>query len=204
MEEFNMKKGEKRKLELLKIAYEMFVSKGYENTSVDEIIEKAGIAKGTFYYHFKSKEQMLEEVIDMMLDEQAEKAGRILEAQIPIPQKLVGIIASFRTDEEEETIKAALHAPENIVMHQKTEKKLRERLVPILSDLTRQGISEGIFSCDDIPERMNIIVILANELFDTGDFTDSDIRVFIDVVENTLHARKGSMGFIEGFIKGGN
>lgn len=202
MEECRMKKGEKRKLELLKIAYEMFISKGYENTSVDEIIEMAGIAKGTFYYHFKSKEQLLEEVIDMMLDEQTEKAGRILEAQIPIPQKLVGIIASFRTDEEEETIKAALHAPENIVMHQKTEKKLRERLVPILSDLTRQGISEGIFSCDDIPERVKIIVILANELFDTDDFTDSDIRVFIDVFENTLHARKGSMGFIEGFIKG--
>ena len=89
-------------------------------------------------------------------------------------------------------------------MHQKTEKKLRERLVPLLSDLTQQGISEGIFSCDDIPERLNIIVILANELFNTDDFTDSDIRVFLDVVENTLHAQKGSMGFIEGFIKGGN
>ena len=58
-----MKKGEKRKLELVQIAYRMFLTKGYENTSVDEILEEAGIAKGTFYYYFESKELLLEEVI---------------------------------------------------------------------------------------------------------------------------------------------
>ena len=54
-----MKKGERRKQELLKIAYKMFITKGYENTSVDDIIEAAGIAKGTYYYYFESKEQTL-------------------------------------------------------------------------------------------------------------------------------------------------
>ena len=44
-----MKKGERRKQELLQIAYRMFVEKGYDNTSVDEIIAEAGIAKGTYY-----------------------------------------------------------------------------------------------------------------------------------------------------------
>ena len=67
-----MKKGEKRKGELLQIAYRLFLSQGYENTSVDEIIEAAGIAKGTFYYYFQSKEQMLEAVIGMMIEAEAE------------------------------------------------------------------------------------------------------------------------------------
>ena len=40
-------KGERRKRELLKIAYRMFVQKGYEETSIDEIIAEAHIAKGT-------------------------------------------------------------------------------------------------------------------------------------------------------------
>lgn len=197
-----MKKGEKRKLELLNIAYRMFVSKGYENTSVDEIIAGAGIAKGTFYYHFESKEELLEAVIDMMLDREEEEAQKILGAPIPIPQKLVGVLASFRLETDEESIRDALHEPENIIMHEKTGRKIRERIIPLLSEVARQGINEGLFSCDDIPERIKIIVILANELFDRNGFSSTDIRVFIDVTEKTLGAPAGSMGFIEEFIKG--
>ncbi len=197
-----MTKGEKRRLELLRIAYGMFVSKGYENTSIDEIIEEAGIAKGTFYYHFKSKEELLEEVIGMMIDTQMENGKKILGADIPAPQKLLGVLASFRLDPGEVSIGDALHAPENIVMHEKAGRKLRQVIVPLLSDVVKQGIREGIFDCDCIPERVKMIVILSNELFDSEEYSDSDIKVFIDAVEKILGAGKGSMGFIEGFIKG--
>ena len=91
-----MKKGEKRKNELLQIAYRQFLSKGYDNTSVDDIIAEAGIAKGTYYYYFESKEQTLEEVIGMMISEETEAAKKVLASDIPVPQKIVGIIASIR------------------------------------------------------------------------------------------------------------
>ncbi len=188
-----MKKGEKRKQELLQIAYRLFITRGYENTSVDEIIEKAGIAKGTYYYYFSSKEQTLEEVIDMMLDAEEENARAVMETDIPLPQKVVGIITSFRPDASEVQITDTLHAPENIIMHEKTERKLRERLVPLLSELIEQGIKEEIFACKNIPERVKIIVILANGLFNTDDYTKTDIQVFVDVIENILGAKPGTM-----------
>lgn len=43
-------------------ALEMFVSRGYEHVSVDEIIEKTGISKGTFYHYFNSKEEILSNI----------------------------------------------------------------------------------------------------------------------------------------------
>ena len=85
-----------RKLELVQIAYRMFLTKGYENTSVDEIIEEAGIAKGTFYYYFESKELLLEEVICMMINSEAEKAAEVLKSDLPIPVKITGIIMSLQ------------------------------------------------------------------------------------------------------------
>ena len=196
-----MKKGEKRKLELIQIAYRMFVSRGYEHTSVDEIIEEAGIAKGTYYYYFQSKEQMLEEVIEMMLQAEAEKAEAVLHTDLSVPQKIVGIIASIQPAQEERTIDNALHQPENIVMHEKIRKKIVEMAVPLLSKVVEEGIGQGIFACDNIAERVRMLLVISSSTFDEGCFTERDIEVFIDMTEKLLGAESGTMGFIRELIR---
>lgn len=196
-----MKKGERRKQELLRIAYRMFISRGYENTSVDEIIEEAGIAKGTYYYYFATKEQMLEEVIGMMIDQETETARQILKAEIPLPQKIVGIISSLRPTQEEMPIEGALMRPENIVMHEKIRKKVVEAAIPLLSEIVEEGIGQGIFSCDCVPERVRMLLVISSDTFDEGRFTPRDISVFIDMTEKLLGAQPGTMGFISELIR---
>ena len=195
-----MKKGEKRKKELLKIAYDMFLTQGYENTSVDEIIEKAQIAKGTYYYYFKSKEQMLEEVIDMMIDSESEMARQIIGMDISSPQKIVGIIASIKPTEAEQPIKDTLFQPESVLMHHKVRQKLINVLTPLLSEVIKEGVEEGIFECDNIPERVKMLLIISDSTFNEGTFSEQDISVFIDVSEKLLGAEKGTMGFIYDLI----
>lgn len=197
----NIKKGEKRKRELLEIAYRQFLAKGYENTSVDDIIDEAGIAKGTYYYYFGSKEQMLEEVIEMMLDNEIADAKRILESDIPVPQKIVGIIASMRPTQDEQPIAETLHSPENIIMHEKVSRQLIDRIVPILSGAAEEGIRQGIFRCDNIPERVRVLMIVSGNLFGEYRFGESDIAVFIDMAEKLFGAEKGTMSFIRQLIR---
>ena len=196
-----MKKGERRKQELLQIAYRMFISRGYENTSVDEIIEEADIAKGTYYYYFETKEQMLEEVIGMMIDQEMEAAGRILQAEIPVPQKIIGMISSLRPTQEERPIEGALMQPENIVMHEKIRKKIVEMAVPLLSKVVEEGIGQGIFACDNIAERVRMLLVISSSTFDEGCFTERDIEVFIDMTEKLLGAESGTMVFIRELIR---
>ena len=197
-----MKKGERRKQDLLQIAYGMFVSRGYENTSVDEIIEAAGIAKGTYYYYFQSKEQMLEEVIGMMLEAESRKVEAVLEADLSVPEKIVGIIASIQPEQQERTIDEALHRPENLLMHDKIRGRLFDLIVPILSRAAEDGVREGLFDCDHIPERIRMILILSSDLFDGHNpYTSAVIDVFIDAAEKILGAKPGAMGFIRGLVR---
>jgi len=197
-----MKKGEKRKLDLIQIAYRLFVSRGYEHTSVDEIIEEAGIAKGTYYYYFQSKEQMLEEVIGMMLQAEAEKAEAVLHTGLSVPEKIVGIIASIQPAREERTIDNALHRPENILMHNKIKERIYDLIVPILSRAAAEGVEKGLFCCNNIPERVRMLMILSGDLFDGHKLiTSATIDVFIDTVEKILGAEPGTMNFIRGLIQ---
>ena len=196
-----MKKGEKRRRELLQIAYRMFLSQGYENTSVDQIIEAAGIAKGTYYYYFQSKEQMLEAVIGMMIEAEAEAARQVLASEMPVEQKIVGIIASARPNQDEQPIEDALNRPENALMHDKLQRQLLEAIVPLLSEAVEEGVRDGLFACDHIPERVRMLLLLSCDLFDEGQYTEADVDVFIDMVEKLLGAATGTMGFIRALIQ---
>ncbi|MDE5575765.1 MAG: TetR/AcrR family transcriptional regulator [Oscillospiraceae bacterium] len=194
-------KGEKRKQELLKIAYRLIISKGYEETSIDEIIAEAQIAKGTFYYHFKSKEEMLEALINMMITEQTERAKQVLSAPLPIPQKTVAVITSLRPNSDEATIQDALNRKDNIAMHEKINRRIIDEAVPILSEVVAEGIAQGILDCDNINERVRMILIISSDMFNHASFTSADIDVFIDTVEKILGAKKDTFGFIRQLIR---
>ena len=199
-----MKKGEIRKQELISIAYSMFIRKGYENTSIDEIIAEAGIAKGTYYYYFPSKEATLEAVIDMMIMAEVEAAKGAIQSQLSVPEKIVAVIASFRPGNGEEGIAEAVEADENIVLHDRLNKRIIEEAVPLLSEVVREGIKNRIFKCGQIEERVRMILILSSAVFDETHFSENDVIAFIDAVEKILGAKPGTMEFVRKLITEGD
>ena len=195
-----MKKGERRKQDLLNIAYRMFIEKGYENTSVDDIIIEAGIAKGTYYYYFESKEATLEAVIEMMIEKAENIAKAALMNPVSIPQKLASVVYAFQPNKDEVVITDVLERKENIVMHDKIGKKIVEVAVPILSDIVREGIAQGIFACTNVEERVKMLLIMSQNMFDYGAYSNKDIEVYVDMLEKSLGAKEGTMSFISEFL----
>ena len=195
-----MKKGERRKQDLLNIAYRMFIEKGYENTSVDDIITEAGIAKGTYYYYFESKEATLEAVIEMMIEKAEIVAKAALMNPVSIPQKLASVVYAFQPNKDEVVITDVLERKENIVMHDKIGKKIVEVAVPILSDIVREGIAQGIFACTNVEERVKMLLIMSQNMFDYGAYSNKDIEVYVDMLEKSLGAKEGIMSFISEFL----
>lgn len=197
----NGTKGEKQRQELLNIAYQLFIQKGYEETSIDDIIAQAHIAKGTYYYHFPSKEATLEAVIDMMINNEIRWAREVLSAPISVPQKLIGVITSLRPEQNENNIADALNKKENIVMHEKVSRRIINEAVPLVAQVVSEGIAQGVFACDHVQERVRIILILSDRLFDCENFTMEVVEVFIDTVEKSIGAQPGTLGFIHELIR---
>ena len=63
------KPHDERRSELILTARGLFFSRGYDNCTINDIIDEVGIAKGTFYHYFRSKEELLEAMIDVMADQ---------------------------------------------------------------------------------------------------------------------------------------
>lgn len=195
-------KTENRKKELIKIAYNLFITKGYENISVDEIIATANIAKGTYYYHFESKEQILEAVINMMIDDSVKKAEKIVESDLELEEKLVYTILSLRVTPEEQSVEDTINSKENIILHKKVNERIIDEAIPLLSKIVREAKRKGIFKCDDnIEERVRMTLILSTEMFDHNKVKNSNIIVFIDTLEKIYGANPGSLSFISKLIK---
>src|SRR3954453_17394685 len=85
-----------RREELLRIAAELFASKGFRNTTVRDIADAAGILSGSLYHHFDSKESMVDEVLRTFQEELFGQYDEILAGDLdPLAQLEAAVVASF-------------------------------------------------------------------------------------------------------------
>lgn len=73
---------------LLAAAASLFAERGYEGTSVQEIVQRAGVTKGAMYHHFESKDDLLFEIYHRMLGMQMERLERIASSDLPIRERI--------------------------------------------------------------------------------------------------------------------
>lgn len=67
--ESRITKSKDNKKRIIDAALSLINEKGYDNVSVNEITNRAGVSKGAFYIHFKSKEDLIEQQITLFYDE---------------------------------------------------------------------------------------------------------------------------------------
>ncbi len=194
-----VKEYEERKREITDTAARMFIQKGYEKCSVNEIITEVGIAKGTFYHYFKTKEEVLDAVIEKFTEKIRKKAKKIAEDFSLEPQdKLIGIFFSMNIEEEiGDKLISDMHKPENALMHQKSLSSAIEALTPVLVSVIEEGIRDKVFSCLYPKQYMQIFLASAITLTDKGIFDLDDleekklIKGMISLLEKMLDTREG-------------
>lgn len=196
-----VKEHDERKNEIIDTSALLFESKGYEECSVNDILNAIGIAKGTFYHYFKSKEEVLDAVIAKITEAIVDRVREVAADGAMTPgDKLLQAFLSMRVKKTDgDSLLQELHQPENIRMHQKSLVSMVTALTPILSDIVEQGNQSGEFCCPYPKQYMQILLSSALTLLDEGIFAvepESEALLFealMTLLEKMLGVAKGSI-----------
>jgi AcrR family transcriptional regulator len=203
-----IKKPEVRKSEILDAAEKLFAAKGYDKATINDILAAVNIAKGTFYYYFKSKEDVLDAIVQRRMDEGVERAQAVAaNPNLGVQEKLLAVIMALKPQNPaQENFPAILHEPENAQLHQKMLVECVLRLSPILNDVVEEGVKQGIFNTPFSKESMEILLTAALVLFDDAYFQwkpdkkTVKISAFLCAMERIIGAEAGSFAnFVQAF-----
>ena len=143
------------KRKLFDAAMELIGERGFSDASVDEIVDRAGVAKGTVYYHFAGKAELVEALI---ADRMKPLADSFREA------------AANNSDDPPRAIEAIVRAELEFLLEHKSFSKLlltemwrenrvwrktlvlfRNELMTVVRDVIEQGVESGVFRDDVDP-----------------------------------------------------
>ncbi len=189
-----------RRLEFINAAEALFTEKGFENTSIDDIVQRVGVAKGLFYYYFKSREELLANIVDRIQDDlekvvfdAANKEG------LTAMQRLQEMSNSFdliraRSDK----LMTYFHKERNQALHLQLEIRTMKFLIPAVEGIIKQGVAEGIFNTP-YPRETAIALFGMKGIIDhtsTGtDYHEDDERMILVMAflsERLLGAKEGT------------
>ena len=195
-----VKEAAERRNEILDVAERLFCTKGYDQTSTNDILSEIGIARGTLYYHFSSKEDILDAMIDRILDEIVRRASRIaLDESVAVLERMTQTILASNVDTKTgDMILEQMHKPQNALMHAKMQERLLKQLIPLFTKLIEDGISQGLMQTADPEDTIEMLLLYANTVFDDAiAYSEADkkkkVLAFINNTEILLHMEKGSL-----------
>lgn len=164
-----IKEAEERKNEILDVAERLFTVKGFDNATTTDILNEIGIARGTLYYHFKSKEDILDAMIDRITDRLIIEAKAIAQKkEIPVLQRLTMTIMALNVNNDlGYEIMEQIHKPQNALMHKKMQECLLSRVNPILTGLIEEAIEQGICNTAYPLETVEMVMLYSSTVFDT-------------------------------------
>jgi AcrR family transcriptional regulator len=206
----------KRK-EILDVAQRLIYTKGYEQMSIQDILNELKISKGAFYHYFDSKQALLEALIDQMrLEAEPIILPIINDPDLPTLEKLhrfFDTAARWKTARKEYilSLTRVWYADENAIVRQKIYASQLKWSAPYFEKIIRQGMQEGVFNTA-YPNQISEMVLtllyhigdVMVELIFSGEektielaHAEKMVAAYNDALERVLGAPTGSINLMD-------
>lgn len=201
-----VKEADVRKNEIVDAAAILFAEKGFDRTTTNDILEAVGIAKGTLYHHFKSKEEIMDALIDRQTGSILTMAQAVADDRsIPVEERMVRTIMALRLENTDQAggreLIEHLHKPQNALMHQKTRQIILQRVPPMMAGILKDGVEMGMFQTPYPLECMEMVVCYLNTMMDddvfelTPEQAAVKARAFMYHLERLLGVEEGQIAY---------
>jgi AcrR family transcriptional regulator len=204
--------------EILDVAQRFVYTKGYEQMTIQDILDELQISKGAFYHYFDSKQALLEALIEHMLDEGIQLILPIVQnPHLPAVEKLnsyFATIARWRTSRKAFflALLRVWYTDDNAIVRQKLRSmSVIKRITSLLTGIILQGIQEGVLTTSypdevggvvvalgfDFQEAFGSLLLSFDQKRDDMVTIERTVAVYTDAIERVLGAPKDSLQFID-------
>lgn len=197
-----VKKPFERKAEIIDAAHDLFQAKGYEKVTMQDVMNRLGIAKGTIYHYFRSKDELLEAVIEKTSEKLiAKMRTAVKQSKGNALEKMKALVKAGRL-EADSYVFDALHKKGNEALHTRLLVATLMRQAPIYAELIEQGCREGLFQTATPLECAELMLSGIQFLTDQGihPWTEKTLQrrvlAFPKLIEQLLNAPEGSFSFL--------
>ncbi len=202
-----------RRNEIIAAAQRLVYTKGYEQMTIQDILDEIQISKGAFYHYFDSKQQLLEALTEHFQQEVEILITPIVnDPDLPALEKLqrfIDSVARWKTAHKDYLLALlqVWYADENAIVRQKIRSTLIKQTAPIFTSIVQQGIREGVFHTP-YPEQMGEIILttlqgLGEAFVDLLFFSEpspddlqqitNKVAAYTDAIERILGTAPGSL-----------
>jgi len=201
------KDPETRKAELIDAAEELFRTRGYHQTSVSDIVKNIGVAQGTFYYYFETKEDVLEAIISRIVISIINELEKLVDNQaVSAKGKICQMVQLFfRKLKDEEALLAVLFDEKQLHLMAKIENHAKKLAKPSLLKVFNQGQKEGTmdvpYPADALDFFVAILLCMVESSLEEPEENALEIfarKIFIGerLIEKTLGIEEGTLKLV--------
>ncbi len=170
------KDPETRKKEFIKAAKELFMEKGFDKTSVNDITNKVGMSHGSFFYYFKSKKEVMKEVIKDNLNFWEKFTTDLIENEYLTPLRKMEVILSttIKSQRAKMNLNEFYQKEGNAVMYQEQRKRSRAIILPLITQIVEQGVKDGSFKVEYPKETVEYVGYILENMGDSLSTANKD------------------------------
>lgn len=142
----------KKRQKILDAAQRFVFTKGYEQMSIQDILDEVQMSSGAFHHYFDSRQAMLEALVEQIRHETEKPLLPIIhDPQLSAIEKLQGFFDTLdrlRSARRADLVRLGQvwYADDNALVRQKVDEAIFQQRAPLLAEIVRQGVQEGIFT----------------------------------------------------------